>query len=957
MRRTDKLLVYDTGSITGSTDTLSAAITSTSANAITVTSGAMVRNGTYIQVGSERMYVTAGGGTSSLTVDRGGWGTTAATHLNGATVTVAGALTVAVFKISDVPNRPFSFQKISGDLNYVLLSAFSGDTFDSNGSTAIILADNSAALGTQTMTAPAVGNQWLRVGGAGAAGVAGSSGGGGGTPAAPNVTSATVAVSFIPFANAQNFVFSGSFSLPTSDPNYSHDQRVDVMAVDAAGNMSLVATFAGTPVGSPTSFTGVIGLQPSTTQTYSCKFICYNEAGAPTAGPYTITGISVTAAGLGSVSGAEIGPVYQDSNQGLHTVIALTPVVSGGQLPMVVTFAIDFADGRGPVLQGWTTFSAPGESWVLGQATASTPGTSGAGSIWVPTDPTHGTWTVYAAPGAIDNVADLLASPSLVGATFTVAVAQACLPSDCTNIEFIPNPATGDTMNYVLGGNGQYDWIFNELDFLQPTATYDPYYQYALLTVQKGYASTGSGAISGGVNLHDAGATFTAGQVGNVIHVAGTWALIAGFTDSTHVVLSVSFATGGYSYEIWNPAPDYEGANEDQDLLFYGRNFATSGDPNGGPEVLGSTVQVIGDNPPDWTFPPPTNPDGSTNLYRTFKFEVYAVSRLGQNPNGGPQSGTYTRQNGWPGGLDHAYLTPAAQPSALDLSQASSGSTGHGLIVTSGKLQGAVGNGVGFDGSGNIVTKLGNGLGIDGSGNNVAKLAGGLTFDGSGNSTADLGYTMHLDSLGKIALSNLPAVFGLPSLPSATYPAGAVILDTADNKIYRNPSGSAWLVSSAPADIVAGAIATGVTLAAAQVTAGTFIGGVIYAGAIACSQLLAGTVNVSLTLTAPTLIITSGTVTINIDGTNQILINDTSAHESMHITSHNAICSSTVNSARTAMAVNSFQAVDSTASNFMTLTPTALSFNSQQVVGPRVAVRPVTLTDVINLLVTHGLSA
>lgn len=148
------------------------------------------------------------------------------------------------------------------------------------------------------------------------------------------------------------------------------------------------------------------------------------------------------------------------------------------------------------------------------------------------------------------------------------------------------------------------------------------------------------------------------------------------------------------------------------------------------------------------------------------------------------------------------------------------------------------------DGSGKLTLNPGNGLGLSGS-QLVQKLAslGGLAFDGSGNCKANLGYTMQVNGSGQIVLSNLPAVYGLPSLPSSSYPPGAVILNTADYKIYRNTTGSSWTASAAPADLVAGAVASGVTIAAAQIAAGTLAVGVAYAGQINASQVNAGTFN------------------------------------------------------------------------------------------------------------------
>jgi len=68
------------------TTTLSAAITTTGQTAISVTSGANIANGNFIQCGTEIMLVSAGGGTSSLTVVRAQEGSTAVTHLINAAV-------------------------------------------------------------------------------------------------------------------------------------------------------------------------------------------------------------------------------------------------------------------------------------------------------------------------------------------------------------------------------------------------------------------------------------------------------------------------------------------------------------------------------------------------------------------------------------------------------------------------------------------------------------------------------------------------------------------------------------------------------------------------------------------------------------------------------------------------------------------------------------------------------
>ncbi len=64
--------------------TLSAAITTTGQTTIKVTSGTNIANNDFLQIDSEIMQVTSGGGMTSLTVTRGQQGTSAATHANGA---------------------------------------------------------------------------------------------------------------------------------------------------------------------------------------------------------------------------------------------------------------------------------------------------------------------------------------------------------------------------------------------------------------------------------------------------------------------------------------------------------------------------------------------------------------------------------------------------------------------------------------------------------------------------------------------------------------------------------------------------------------------------------------------------------------------------------------------------------------------------------------------------------
>ena len=67
----------------------------------------------------------------------------------------------------------------------------------------------------------------IPIGGIGAAGPVGPAGAAGVGVPAPNVT-ATAVVFYEPWANAQRFGFSGATTLPVSDPDYAHLNRVSV---------------------------------------------------------------------------------------------------------------------------------------------------------------------------------------------------------------------------------------------------------------------------------------------------------------------------------------------------------------------------------------------------------------------------------------------------------------------------------------------------------------------------------------------------------------------------------------------------------------------------------------------------------------------------------------------------------------------------------------------------------
>lgn len=104
-------------------DVLGSSMTSGSTTA-TLTTGGQILTGDYIQIDSEIMLVTAGGGTTSLTVTRGQNGTSAASHSSGANVSDLFLATTAnggsvtsgsgydiIFSASSTGSSPFAYER------------------------------------------------------------------------------------------------------------------------------------------------------------------------------------------------------------------------------------------------------------------------------------------------------------------------------------------------------------------------------------------------------------------------------------------------------------------------------------------------------------------------------------------------------------------------------------------------------------------------------------------------------------------------------------------------------------------------------------------------------------------------------------------------------------------------------------------------------------------------------
>jgi hypothetical protein len=167
MLKTDGTLLCDpSGATPLATTTLSltGAMTDTVGTAVSLVTGggANAVNGTIIQIDAERMLVVSGAPTDNLVVERGAWGTTAATHLALAVVHLPGALTMTLLESVQVPNQSVKIRKSTptvpstgtlSDINFVLIQAGGTDVFPGGGTTRI-LPDSTETNGMVTITFP-----------------------------------------------------------------------------------------------------------------------------------------------------------------------------------------------------------------------------------------------------------------------------------------------------------------------------------------------------------------------------------------------------------------------------------------------------------------------------------------------------------------------------------------------------------------------------------------------------------------------------------------------------------------------------------------------------------------------------------------------------------------------------------------------------------------------------------
>jgi len=105
------------------------------------------------------------------------------------------------------------------------------------------------------------------------------------------------------------------------------------------------------------------------------------------------------------------------------------------------------------------------------------------------------------------------------------------------------------------------------------------------------------------------------------------------------------------------------------------------------------------------------------------------------------------------------------------------------------------------------------------------QLGNGLQALGSGATQINNGSTIGFNVGGQVIFLNVQSLPSLPTIAGGNsyYPVGSVVQLSSTGVLYQNV-GNVWVTPQSPAQMVAGALAAGVTIAASEVTAGAFVG-------------------------------------------------------------------------------------------------------------------------------------
>jgi hypothetical protein len=205
---------------------------------------------------------------------------------------------------------------------------------------------------------PTPGSWILETGGGG-----GGTGPGGGAPPAPNVLDTTTA-GFIPhlLGNSSVFDLAGVIHMPTADPNYAHLASINVLAFGPGQPKqgTSIGIFHA-PFTDPQNYQGGNFPQTTASQTWKVEFVCSNEDGAPTLPPFSLN-VVVGALNITSMTAREVpNERYLDGSQLPHTMLGVTPVITGNQIPENVTILRSMDGGQNFVWINWYLLDSVGK--------------------------------------------------------------------------------------------------------------------------------------------------------------------------------------------------------------------------------------------------------------------------------------------------------------------------------------------------------------------------------------------------------------------------------------------------------------------------------------------------------------------------------------------------------------------------------------------------------------------
>lgn len=232
---------------------------------------------------------------------------------------------------------------------------------------------------------------------------------------APNVTSTCAPVYFM-VAGASYYQWAGTITLPTTNANYPHLSAIEVWGFSPGSNSGRkLAVIPRDKFGvSSVTWTGLSAAQPLTDSNWSFRFLAYNEAGEPTASPYTIASVTLAGSfvsGYTSVVDShtyEILPEHKDVRL-LSTRIDYVPILNGNIVPQNVTLWI--TSTRDPAkftYIGWSLMGAVGQ--VL--------------SVWRLVPGANTNWKIYCLAGSNGGDATVDLTAAQLGALGAIASAM-----------------------------------------------------------------------------------------------------------------------------------------------------------------------------------------------------------------------------------------------------------------------------------------------------------------------------------------------------------------------------------------------------------------------------------------------------------------------------------------------------------------------------------------------------